>query len=170
MTAGAFVVGGPVPGPGPWLRTVTEEDQARLVEWRTACRHAFFRQEPIDGEGQRLWFRGYRDRPEDFLFAVMEGGEAVGCLGVRLLDGGWDVYNVIRGRRTPGSRGFMGRALEMAVAFARERRERPVGLVVLAGNPAEQWYRRHGFVATGRDPECVTMEWVGPAEGGRAAG
>jgi hypothetical protein len=58
----------------------------------------------------------------------------------------------------------MGCGLQMAVAFARGRRDLPVTAVVLAANPAVAWYARQGFVIVGRRPESVLMRWAGPVD------
>lgn len=167
MTSGPLVAGDPAAG--PWLRGAAAGDQERLRAWRNATAWAFFQPAPIDEESQRRWFEGYLGRDEDFLFMLMEAAEPRGCLGVRLADGEWDVYNVIRGERTAGSRGAMGRGLDLLVDFARRRAELPVRAVVLAGNPAIGWYERHGFAISRRQSGSVVMRWTGtpaaPAEG-----
>lgn len=159
MTSGSVVAGDPAVG--PWLRGAVAGDQERLRLWRNAAAGAFFQSAAIDAESQRRWFEGYLGREEDFLFMVMEAAEPRGCLGVRLMDGEWDVYNVIRGERTAGSRGAMGRGLELLVDFARRRAKLPVRAVVLAGNPAIGWYERHGFAVVRRNPGSVVMRWKG---------
>jgi len=159
MTSGSVVAGDPAVG--PWLRGAVAGDQERLRVWRNAAARAFFQSAAIDAEAQRRWFEGYLGREEDFLFMVMEAAEPRGCLGVRLVDGEWDVYNVIRGERTAGSRGAMGRGLELLVDFARRRAKLPVRAVVLAGNPAIGWYERHGFAVVRRNPGSVVMRWKG---------
>jgi ribosomal protein S18 acetylase RimI-like enzyme len=164
MTSEAVVVGPPDQLTEPWLRAVGVADQDLLRDWRNANRAAFFEAAVVDEDGQRRWFRGYLGRADDFLFLVMAGDVPVGCVGVRLVDDGWDVYNVIRGVRTAASRGFMGRGLRMAIAFARGRRDLPVTAVVLASNPAVAWYARQGFVIVGQRPESVLMRWAGPVE------
>jgi ribosomal protein S18 acetylase RimI-like enzyme len=164
MTRATIVVGDPTAPGAAWLRAVAAADQERLRGWRNAAAHAFFERSPVDAAGQRRWFEGYLGRDEDFLFMVMDGTEACGCVGVRLAAGEWDVYNVIRGARTPGSRGFMGRGLELLVGFARRRAGLPVRAVVLAGNPAIAWYERHGFGIAARREGSVVMRWTeGPA-------
>lgn len=167
MTSALLVAGDPAAG--PWLRGAAAGDQERLRVWRNAAAGAFFQPARIDAEAQRRWFEGYLGREEDFLFMVMEAAEPRGCLGVRLADGEWDVYNVIRGERTAGSRGAMGRGLDLLVDFARRRAALPVRAVVLAGNPAIGWYERQGFAVVRRQPGSVVMRWTGtsalPAEG-----
>lgn len=164
MTSEAVVVGTPAVRTEPWLRSVNAGDQDLLRTWRNATRGSFFQTAEVDADGQKRWFQGYLGRSDDFLFMIMAGDAPVGCAGVRQRDGGWDVYNVIRGVRTAASRGFMGRGLSLAVAFARERLELPVTAVVLAANPAVAWYLRQGFEIVDRRPEIVHLRWTAPHE------
>ena len=169
MTRATIVVGDAAGG-GPWLRPVAADDQERLRAWRNAAANSFFERAPITAAGQRRWFEAYLGRDEDFLFMVMDGALACGCLGVRRADDEWDIYNVIRGVRTAGSRGFLGRGLELLVGFAGRRAELPVRAVVLAANPAIAWYGRHGFGIAVRRPDAVVMRWTGaPAAAADAA-
>lgn len=159
MTRATLVIGSAATG-GVRLRTATAEDQQRLREWRNANTGSFFDQAPVTPDGQSRWFEAYLSREEDFLFMVMEANETRGCLGVRLNDGEWDIYNVIRGIRTEGSRGFMGRGLNLLVEFARARSALPVRAIVLANNPAIGWYERNGFAIVQRHAESVLMRWT----------
>ena len=145
---------------GAWLLSVTAEDNRTLREWRNAAADAFFERAPITQEDQQRWFESYLTRREDFLFMVMEADAARGCLGVRMRDGEWDIYNVIRGTRTIGSRGFLACGLKMLVAFARSRAELPVRAIVLAENPAVLWYERNGFRIVGWRNGGILMYWT----------
>ena len=129
------------------LRPVrSPEDLELLRTWKNANRASFFHQEEILPEQQAAWFAALCEREDDFMFVVEEGGAAVGCMGVRALDGTADVYNVIRGRPEAGGRGVMSRALAAMVGFARLRLDAPVTARVLRFNPAVSWYRKNGFV------------------------
>jgi hypothetical protein len=163
MTSTRLVVGQPRSVTQPWLRPVGAEEQEALREWRNAHRDAFFHTDVISPEGQRRWFQGYLQRPEDFLFLVMDRDSPIGCVGVRLLGQEWDVYNVIRGVQSAASQGFMGLGLRMLVEFARDRHDLPVQAVVLADNPAVDWYLQQGFRIVGRRPGSVVMRWAGAA-------
>ncbi len=163
MTSETVVVGPSDGTAAARLQSVEPADQEMLRRWRNANRAAFLETAEVDPVGQSRWFAGYLCRDDDFLFLVMAGDAAVGCVGVRLRGPGWDVYNVIRGVRTPASRGCMGRGLALAVAFALGRRDLPVTAVVLAENPAVGWYLRQGFAIVERRPQTVLLRWAGAA-------
>ncbi len=141
----------------PWLRGVNCGDQDVLRTWRNAHGHRFFHCRPITPESQQSWFDGYLRRPDDFLFMVMAAERAVGCIGIRLREAEWDLYNVIRGVHSAGSSGFMSHALAAVMAFARQRCPAPIRADVLTGNPALSWYLRNGFVIVGENVQSVTL-------------
>jgi hypothetical protein len=125
------------------LRTIDASDCDRLREWKNANRSGFFFQGLIDPEGQRRWFEGYLDRPQDFMFMVETAGERIGCMGFRMLEGAADVYNVIRGEEGPS--GHMSTAFRVLCSFARATFSSPVLARVLKTNPAVAWYRKNVF-------------------------
>src|SRR4051794_21245168 len=130
---------------GVSLRTIAPSDCEDLRSWKNHHRRYFFFQESISPEKQRQWFAEYQARSDDFMFMVLERGETVGCMGVRLREGQADVYNVILGRPQHRGRGVMAKGLALMCSFARQRVDRTVVARVLKLNPAMGWYRKRGF-------------------------
>lgn len=135
------------------LRAADWNDQDSLRNWKNNNRQFFFNKAVILPEQQMEWFRGYGARERDYVFMVEVGGRAIGCMGVRLLEDDWDVYNVILGEPAEGGKGHMSRALRLMLAFAYRTRQCAVQLKVLKANPAAGWYEKNGFqvVAEGAD-------------------
>ncbi|MDC1301763.1 GNAT family N-acetyltransferase [bacterium] len=135
------------------LREAVEDDQETLRTWKNAHSQRFFYREKISPAQQRQWFTNYLTRAEDHLFMVLVETLPIGCIGIRLLDDHWNIYNVIRGVNKPRSRGCMGAALHQVVEFALQRKTVPVRLKVLANNPAHDWYKENLFsvIETGQD-------------------
>jgi RimJ/RimL family protein N-acetyltransferase len=127
------------------LRTAAPSDCEDLRAWKNDHRQYFFFQDIITPEMQQKWFAAYQDRPDDFMFMVLDRGQAVGCMAFRLRDEQADVYNVILGSPQHGGRGVMAKAMALMCSFARERLNRPVVARVLKVNPAMGWYQRRGF-------------------------
>jgi RimJ/RimL family protein N-acetyltransferase len=150
------------------LRLAGAEDQDHLRDWRNAHARRFYQQSHVSDESQRRWFEAYLDRPDDFLFMVMEAGHAIGCMGIRFLDREWEVYNVIRGVESTCSKGLMSSALAMMLEFAWRSRPVPVRVEVLADNPALAWYLRNGFVVIDADTRSFRLihRRQHPLEGG----
>jgi RimJ/RimL family protein N-acetyltransferase len=131
--------------PGVSLRTAALSDCEHLRLWKNAHRGSFFFREIITADGQRAWFEGYLERPDDWMFVVLVGDEPIGCMGFRLREGQADVYNVILGRSENGGRGVMARALQLMCSYARARLRCEIVARVLKSNPAMSWYLKRGF-------------------------
>lgn len=142
------------------LQSIRGEDKELLRQWKNLNRERFFHREMITEEQQAAWFAGYQDRADDWMFLVIDHGEAVGCLGFRLRSDDIDVYNVIRGRRG-SSAGAMHRALGVVIGEAVGRYPGlPVRVRVMADNPAIIWYGKCGFRTTEVCDGFVVMELI----------
>lgn len=130
---------------GVAIRTITSADLENLRNWKNAHRMFFFHQQEIQPTQQLQWHAGYLQRTDDYMFIVEADGRSIGCMGIRLLANSWDVYNVILGATELTGRGLMGRAFQLMLRFARERRQHPINLKVLKQNPAIGWYQKNGF-------------------------
>jgi glucose/arabinose dehydrogenase len=133
------------------LRTAMPSDCEDLRTWKNDHRQYFFFQDVISPEMQQKWFAGYQARPDDFMFMVLDRGQAAGCMGFRLRDGQADVYNVILGDSRHGGRGVMAKGMALMCSFARERLHCPVVARVLKVNPAMGWYQKRGFAIEGEE-------------------
>lgn len=131
------------PGLEVALRTITDCDLENLRLWKNAHRFAFFYQELITPPQQIQWFQGYLERVNDWMFIVQTEGQAIGCMGFRILDQYADIYNVIRAHaHSPGA---MGRALRLLCSFIAADFTRDIRARVLLTNPARAWYQQNGF-------------------------
>ncbi len=131
-----------------WLRTAGESDLLRLREWKNSHREFFFFKEEISSEQQKEWYHAYQLRQEDYMFIVTAGEIPIGCMGIRLVDDKWDVYNVILGLPDQAGKGLMSKALRMMLSFAASHKTKPITVKVLKKNPAVRWYKKNGFVET----------------------
>lgn len=131
--------------PGLRLRSATDLDLDMLRTWKNAQSQFFFHQAEISPAQQRAWFDAFVQRPDDYMLMVEHQGTAKGCMGIRLLDTEWDIYNVILGDPTFGKQGHMGRAFAAMLGMARQQHDLPITLKVLKHNPAVGWYLKNGF-------------------------
>ena len=145
------------------VRRVVPEDQKTLRTWRNAHSERFFYREKITPAQQRQWFTHYLTRDEDHLFMVLVKALPTGCIGIRLLDDHWDLYNVIRGVHRLHSRGCMGTALHHVIEFAIQRKAMPVQLKVLANNPACDWYKDNQFSVIKTEKDYIVMQYQTPS-------
>jgi RimJ/RimL family protein N-acetyltransferase len=130
------------------LRAITSADLENLREWKNANRFAFFYQEIITPEQQARWFQDYLERAHDYMFVVQRVGQAVGCMGFRMLEQRADIYNVIRGQPESGGKGAMSQAMRLLCSFIAADFTRDIGAQVLLSNPARAWYRKNAFRET----------------------
>ncbi len=141
------------------VRKVVQDDQETLRTWRNAHSQRFFYCEKISPAQQRQWFTRYLTRDEDHLFMVLVKALPTGCVGIRLLDDHWDLYNVIRGVHSLHSRGCMGTALHHVIEFALQRKAMPIRLKVLANNPACAWYKDNRFAVIKTEKDHIIMQY-----------
>lgn len=124
----------------------------------------FFHKDEITVDQQSKWFESYQSRDWDFMFIVLQGNERIGCMGIRLLSGIWDVYNVILSNQKYKGSGLMGRAFQAMLSFAKEKNYLPIELSVLKSNPAIWWYEKNGFNIIADHLDYFTMVYVGLPE------
>lgn len=141
------------------LRTADVTDLQNLRLWKNANCEYFFYKGEISAAQQGAWFESYQTRPLDLMFVVLANEKAVGCMGIRLLEGSWDVYNVILGEGEYGKRGIMGAAFQQMLAFAQTLNPSPITLKVLPKNPAVGWYQKQGFFITSESDDYLEMKY-----------
>jgi RimJ/RimL family protein N-acetyltransferase len=146
--------------PNLWLHTANETDLSNLREWKNKHRHFFFFNDEITPDQQAAWFLSYQGRPKDFMFMVKLEEEAIGCMGIRLIDNIWDVYNVILGLSQFQGRGLMGKAFEAMLGYAMSRHPTQITLKVLKHNPAVAWYQKNGFLITSEEEDHYSMSYL----------
>jgi ribosomal protein S18 acetylase RimI-like enzyme len=127
------------------LKSVSEEDLENLRIWKNKNKEFFFHKEDITTSQQKLWYESFIQRPYDLLFMTVLDGKTFGCMGIRLLDGYWDVYNVILGIPLFSKQGLMGKAFFELLCYSMWVKRFPITLHVLKRNPAVGWYQKQGF-------------------------
>ena len=139
------------------LRAANENDHENLRQWKNKQRAFFFHKKVISREQQRAWFNTFTTRSNDFMFIVEVNNSAIGCMGIRLLDKVWDIYNVILGLPDYRKKGYMGKALQAMLDLAQSVNHCPITLQVLKSNPAVTWYKKNGFVVTAEHRNHFSM-------------
>jgi RimJ/RimL family protein N-acetyltransferase len=133
-------------------------DQENLRNWKNDNRYSFFYQELITPAAQQEWFEAYLRRDEDFMFLIRSGSLSIGCIGFRLCETNWDIYNVILGTTAFSGRGYMRQAIRMICSYARTLQALPITAKVLITNPALRWYYRNGFRERAVHADYVDIE------------
>lgn len=141
------------------LRTVQAGDLENLRHWKNEQREFFFHKEIITIEQQRAWFVKFQAHNYDYMFIIDLNSESIGCMGSRLLNDVWDIYNVILGLPGYAKNGFMGKAFQMMLTYAQSVRQCPITLQVLKANPAVAWYKKNGFVIVAEQADHYSMAY-----------
>lgn len=94
------------------LLNINANDQELLRYWKNKYLSHFFYKEKISVSHQQEWYKGYNLRPEDYLFIIKVDSLPIGCIGIRLLDDYWDVYNIIKGVDRTASKNCIAIALQ----------------------------------------------------------
>ncbi|MEI2690871.1 MAG: GNAT family N-acetyltransferase [Anaerolineae bacterium] len=141
------------------LTAATTADLPNLRHWKNEHRGFFFYREEITAKQQEAWFHAYQTRPEDYMFIVIVSELPIGCMGIRYLENGWDVYNVILGETGYGKKGLMSEAFQAMLRFALQQRQCPITLKVLKNNPAVNWYCKQGFGITSTEQDYFLMSF-----------
>ncbi len=147
--------------PAVELRAIQASDQFKLRDWKNRNRQFFFFKELISESAQQEWFGRYLTRDDDYMFVVRAEECSIGCMGIRMLEDTWDVYNVILGELRFARKGYMRRALQAMCRWAAELRPMRISAKVLKDNPAINWYCRNGFRIVSSHVDYVEIEWDG---------
>ena len=88
------------------------------------------------------------------MFMVINKNIPIGCVGIRKIEGFWDIYNLIRGVISRETRTFMAEAASKVCSFAIQRQRLPVYGRPLTGNKsAIKFCQRIGFQVIGEGVE-----------------
>jgi RimJ/RimL family protein N-acetyltransferase len=128
------------------LKAATKSDLENLRIWKNSQKQFFFHQVDISAQQQSEWYAAYEKRPYDLLLMTIFRGKVFGCMGIRWLDGYWDIYNVILGDASFGKRGLMSNAFKALLDYALDLKFASITLQVLKHNPAVEWYKKNGFI------------------------
>jgi hypothetical protein len=127
------------------FRTISKEDIEFLRVTKNNNKIFFFHTSEITSDEQINWFLEYNLRKDDFMFVIEKDNNLIGCMGIRLKNGNWDVYNIILGDMQYKGNGIMSKCFQKLISFANEFNPVPIKLNVLLKNPAVNWYIKQGF-------------------------
>lgn len=157
---------------GVTLTLLEESDLPTTLAWRNQpeVRHWFLDSSIISPERHREWFRGYRNRDDDFLFVIHDRrtlNRPVGQVGLYRID--WDKRRAEFGRMMIGDLQAQGRGVATAATQCLIRwaftvlQLKELYLEVLPGNQAaRRLYDRCGFTEVDASSDRVNMRLVRP--------
>jgi len=130
------------------LRSASQLDLGCLRKWKNEQKLFFFHKEEITENQQMQWYESFKQRDHDLMLMTEYNQKMFGCMGIRLQENQWDIYNVILGLPEFGGRGLMGLAFASMLDLAGSLNSAPISLQVLKHNPAVKWYQDQGFQIT----------------------
>ena len=111
----------------------------------------------ISQEDQTKWYKLFKSRKNDYMFVIINNNSLVGCMGIRLINDEWDVYNVILGNLKYSKKGIMSIAFFKMIEFALSLKKTKISLKVLKNNPAIIWYKKQNFEIINSNENFYTM-------------
>jgi RimJ/RimL family protein N-acetyltransferase len=128
------------------MRLIDSNDLENLRSWKNSQKMFFFHTALISEQQQIEWYKSYEKRNNDFMFLILNiEKKPIGCMGIRLINEEWDIYNVILGSINYGKLGLMSKSFMKMLDFAYTKKNCPIGLKVLKHNPAVDWYKKNGM-------------------------
>jgi hypothetical protein len=141
------------------IRSANNDDLENLRRWKNLNKNYFFHNTEINIDQQIEWFKRFSILENDFMLVVETDKISFGCMGIRLVENRWDVYNVILGKPEFGGYGYMSKCFKAMLFFAKNMYDLPITLKVLKKNPAVQWYLKNGFEKVSSEEDFYNMEF-----------
>ena len=139
------------------IKPINKSHLSKLRLWKNQSKNYFFHKELITVKDQTEWYNLFKNRKNDFMFVVTKNNSLVGCMGIRLINAEWDVYNVILGDFKYSKKGIMSIAFIKMLDFALSVKKTRISLKVLKNNPAINWYEKQNFEITNSNKDFYTM-------------
>ena len=144
------------------IRLIKESDLLNLMVWKNNYKSSFFYQKDITESEQKIWYLKYLENDRNFMFIVEvdSNTSCIGCMGIRLINNYWDIYNVILGNNLYSKKGHMSNALKQMINFANSLNSLPIKLDVLDDNPAVKWYLSNDFVIIEKGLNYYSLQYI----------
>lgn len=127
------------------IKPINKSHLSKLRLWKNQNKNNFFHKDLITQEDQTKWYKLFKSRKNDYMFVITNNNSLVGCMGIRLINDEWDVYNVILGNLKYSKKGIMSIAFLKMIEYALSLKKTKISLKVLKNNPAIIWYKKQNF-------------------------
>ena len=113
----------------------------KLRLWKNKNKNYSFHKDLITQEDQIKWYNLFKRRKNDYMFVITNNNSLVGCMGIRLINDEWDVYNVILGNLKYSRKGIMSKAFFKMIDYALNLKKTKISLKVKT--ILITWYKKH---------------------------
>ena len=141
------------------VKPINKSHLSKLGLWKNQNKNYFFHKDLITQEDQTKWYKLFKSRKNDYMFVIINNNSLVGCMGIRLINDEWDVYNVILGNLKYSKKGIMSIAFFKMIEFALSLKKTKISLKVLKNNPAIIWYKKQNFEIINSNENFYTMAY-----------
>ena len=139
------------------IKPINKSHLSKLRLWKNQNKNNFFQKDLITQEDQTKWYKLFKSRKNDYMFVITNNNSLVGCMGIRLINDEWDVYNVILGNLKYSKKGIMSIAFLKMIEYALSLKKTKISLKVLKNNPAIIWYKKQNFGIINSNENFHTM-------------
>ncbi len=139
------------------IKPINKSHLSKLRLWKNQNKNNFFHKDLITQEDQTKWYKLFKSRKNDYMFVITNNNSLVGCMGIRLINDEWDVYNVILGNLKYSKKGIMSIAFLKMIEYALSLKKTKISLKVLKKNPAIIWYKKKNFEIINSNENFYTM-------------
>ena len=139
------------------IKPINKSHLSKLRLWKNQNKNNFFHKDLITQEDQTKWYKLFKSRKNDYMFVITNNNSLVGCMGIRLINDEWDVYNVILGNLKYSKKGIMSIAFLKMIEYALSLKKTEISLKVLKNNSAIIWYKKQNFEIINSNENFHTM-------------
>ena len=141
------------------IKPINKSHLSKLRLWKNQNKNNFFHKDLITQEDQTKWYKLFKSRKNDYMFVITNNNSLVGCMGIRLINDEWDVYNVILGNLKYSKKGIMSIAFLKMIEYALSLKKTEISLKVLKNNSAIIWYKKQNFEIINSNENFHTMTY-----------
>jgi hypothetical protein len=139
---------------------ITDIEEIRL--WKNSHSNYFFNSSEISVKEQREWFNKiYLVDKNNFIFIIYYKNEKIGCIGFRILENAWDIYNVMNINSNFKGVGIMHTSLKELIEFIKMKKNIDFKAKVLNSNQNLSWYLKNNFKVIDKNNNYTNIKYFG---------
>ena len=139
---------------------ISDIEEIRL--WKNSYSKYFFNSSEISAKEQREWFsKIYLGDKNNFIFIIYYKNEKIGCIGFRISENSWDIYNVMNISANFKGVGIMQTSLKELIEFIKMKKNIDFKAKVLNSNQNLSWYLKNNFKIIDKNNEYTNIKYFG---------
>lgn len=140
--------------------TISDIEEIRL--WKNNHSNYFFNSSEISEEEQREWFNKiYLVDKNNSIFIIYYKNEKIGCIGFRISENAWDIYNVMNINPNFKGVGIMYTSLKELIEIMKMKKNLDFKAKVLNSNQNLNWYLKNNFKIIDKNIDYTNIKYFG---------